>query len=64
MAQLGAEYPSPDELFRFLDRHRVGAGYIRTVAEMIKAKYPKSWPGMRAKFGALYKDELKREAKM
>jgi hypothetical protein len=55
-----AEYASPDELFRFLERNPVGPDYVRRTAEMIRTKYPASWQAMRPRLKQLYRAEVSR----
>ena len=56
----GAEYASPDELYRFLERNPVGTDYVRRTAEMIRTKYPASWPAMRPRLQQIYRAEVSR----
>ncbi len=56
----GAEYASPDELYRALQRNPVGPDYVRRTAEMIRTKYPASWAAMQPRLQQIYREEVAR----
>ena len=54
------KYERPEDLYRFLERFPCGPEYVRRNADMIREKYPDSWPKMRPRLLQIYQAEKER----